>query len=127
MPSHEFFCTDCAVIQELTCSIKEDPPKNVPCPHCDQVMTKIYDNCYFVLKGTGWAGKDLKALEYASGETQDKTEQEISDRNRMSRISKEVLEVRRKGRKARDELIREKPQKWADYREARAKGVRHDE
>lgn len=54
MPTYEYFCENCNLLDEKQHSIKENPTFN--CPSCDGEMSRVIaSNTSFILKGQGWA------------------------------------------------------------------------
>lgn len=123
MPRYEFVCDGCGCVEEFIRSIREGPPKDIDCSICFEPMRHVMA-CNFILKGTGWPGKDAKSREYAVAKSKETCDAEHAEQQRDQRLVDEVLEVRRKGRKATDTLKRDNPQKWKDYSDALKRGAR---
>lgn len=127
---YEFICDECGAEQEFYKSIKEGPPKKVLCTECTaasggaKVFMRHVLGGNFILKGEGWAGKDLKKAERKNAEANEQTEAMLKRDADNQRIVEEVTEVRRKGKAATDQLKRDKPQKFKDYESAMAEGYR---
>ena len=57
MPTYDFVCDTCGTEREVVQSIKEEGGPSC----CNQMMRrKISGGGGFILKGTGWAGQDIK-------------------------------------------------------------------
>jgi len=57
MPTYTYKCKPCDIVVEQIHGMKEDP--NVLCGECGDPMDKIITNCNYVLKGSGWVGRDI--------------------------------------------------------------------
>lgn len=126
---YEFICDDCGTSKEFQRPMSEGPPKVVICDVCTdsgdkEVFMRHEFGGNFILKGDGWAGKDLKQREYKSSESAEQTEHQLNEDNRNQRIVEEVSAERRKGSKASREFQKHNPQKMVDYDAAIKKGYR---
>lgn len=121
MALYEFKCSECENVEQFRKSIKEGPPKKVICKCGNEMCQNFCTN--FVLKGNGWPGKELKKANYESGKSIEKINHDYDEMNRDKRIVNEVTAIRRKGRKARDQFVKDHPQKWKDYIDAVKKGT----
>lgn len=119
---YEFIC-ECGNKLEFNNPIKEGPPKEVWCEKCNNKMTQEFCT-NFVLKGDGWAGKDLKKRNYEASREKEKMEAQFSEDARNQRIVNDVTDIRRKGKKATEKLKKDNPQKFKDYQDAMKKGYR---
>ncbi len=120
---YEFICDNCGNKKEFFNPISEGPPKEVTCDQCNDFMRHVFGG-NFILRGTGWPGKDLKAAERAMDQSREKNEAQASEDNSKQRIVEEVTAERRKGREATRKLKEEKPQKMTDYKKAIKDGYR---
>ncbi len=120
---YEFQCSGCGEVKEFFASIHDGPPSDVKCIQCGWLMIHQL-SCNFILKGDGWAGKDLKKSETAREVAREKNDAQLDEDNRSQRVVDEVMDVRRQGKKASEQLKKDKPQKIAEYREATKKGYR---
>ncbi len=78
----------------------------------------------FILKGHGFPGKDLKRLQHEAGKEREKDEQKQIELRRDQINANEVLRTRRKGRKAVEQLKRDRPEKWKQYNKSMKKGIK---
>ena len=59
MPVYAYRCESCQISFDRVLALKDyRSPQN--CPSCDEVAVKAVTPVGFVLKGDGWAGKNLK-------------------------------------------------------------------
>src|SRR5690606_30566312 len=119
---YEFYCDKCNINKEINKPMK-DGPGIVICDNCDTKMNQVF-GANFILQGDGWPGKDMKKRSYESEKNKEMIDHTHAEMNREQRVVDEVMEVRRKGRKATEQLKKENPQKWNDYLGAMKKGVR---
>jgi len=91
------------IIKESESPISKGPPETI-CD-CGQKMFQEFGG-NFILCGDidSWAGKSLKKRKYESAKSKEKMENTISENDRDQRVVNEVMEARRKGRKAVSEL-----------------------
>ena len=63
MPTYCYACDKCNTEKEIEHSIKEDP--EIKC-ECGNIMNRkvVFNTTGFILKGSGWAGKDAKEKNY---------------------------------------------------------------
>ena len=120
---YEFECPECGQMEEFFNSIHDGPPGEVSCAHCEVLMHHNMGG-NFVLKGDGWAGKDMKKSESATVQAKEESEHQIAEDKRNQRIVDEVTKTRRKGSRATQMLESSQPQKMKDYQEAIKKGYR---
>ena len=119
---YHFSCNDCEITVEINRSMDKGPGKK-RCPECKKTMCQEFGG-NFILKGEGFPGKDLNKRKYKAAEAREKNDQEYIDQGREQKVVDEVMNVRRKGKKAKEELQKDKPQKWKEYIDASKKGVR---
>lgn len=118
---YEFKCKN-GHLREYCISIKYGPPINVKCD-CGESMSQEFGT-NFILKGDGWAGKDLKKNEYESKQSVEQMENMISEDDRAQRIANEVAEVRRNGKAAVKQFKADNPQKYKEYTQGLKKGIK---
>lgn len=58
---HEYECTECGEITEVQQDIKDPILPGTVCKKCNGYAKKIVSRSHFVLRGTGWPGKNNKA------------------------------------------------------------------
>jgi putative FmdB family regulatory protein len=127
---YEFHCDGCGEEKEFFKSIKDGPPKKVICPRCTakaggkKIFMRHVMGGNFILKGDGWAGKDLKRAERQNAIATEETEAMLKRDADNQRIVEEVTEIRRQGSAATEQLKRDKPQKFKDYESALSEGYR---
>lgn len=127
---YEFHCDECGDDREFFRSIKDGPPKKVICPRCtakaggEKTFMRHIMGGNFILKGDGWAGKDLKKAERQNAIATEETEAMLKRDADSQRVVEEVTEVRRQGSKATEALKRDNPQKFKDYESAVSEGYR---
>ena len=128
---YEFTCDVCHGQKEFFKPIAEGPPKKVLCGKCTvierkKVFMRHEFGANFILKGDGWAGKDLKKREYDNDKANADTEAMLQRDKNNKRVVEEVMEVRRQGSEATRRLKKDKPQKVKDYQDAIGQGYRAD-
>lgn len=122
MPTYEFEC-DCGLVYQEHRSIKEGPPENPTCK-CGEKMRRLYSP-NFILKGEGWAGKDIKKSSYQHAQWKEKEQQKQQDEKSDQVLANEVLKVRRKGSKAVEQYQKEHPDSYKRYvKNMREKGIK---
>ncbi len=96
MPTYIFLCDDCELYDEVYASLKDGPP-NHKCLNCNLDMYQDFSaSGGFILKGSGWAGKDIKREN--GGETSaEESERYMSELDDIENEQAEVLNERRKG------------------------------
>lgn len=75
MPTYDFKCRECDHVKEFRMGIRESCEAHPQCPECttglmDKTFIAANYQCQFVLKGTGWTGKDLKEKRYRKKRSQ---------------------------------------------------------
>jgi len=121
--NYYFICDNCGHNTEFKKSMKEGPPYNVDCDQCSKQMRhELGGN--FILKGNGWPSKDINKSQYLSGQMREENDQKHLEDQRNNRLVDEVLQVRRKGKKAMKQFSTDNPQKIKDYKSALKKGYR---
>ena len=120
---YHFLCDNCELVKEESASIQDGPPKEVICPECFAPMYQEFGG-NFVLKGDGWAGKDLKKTDYCIRQAAEEDEQKQSDVKTKKYHASKVLSERRKGRKHWRKWRDENKAKFKDYKKALKEGIR---
>ena len=120
---YEFECEKCGNIEDINAPMKDGPHKKIVCPTCGAFMNRLFC-ANFILLGEGWAGKDLKKKDYEGGKAREEVEHRLNQDKSDQKLVKDILQVRRQGRKATEQYKKDNPTKWKDYQKALKRGVR---
>lgn len=122
MPRYEFKC-DCGKVKDIIRPIAEGPPDIMIC-ECGKEMGRVF-SCEFILRGGGWAGKELRAEKAGYTHEDAETMERKRDENRAAQETQdEVLAERRKGKEHYKRYKKNNQSKIEKYRKNLQKGIR---
>jgi putative FmdB family regulatory protein len=124
MPIYEFKCHECGHMDSVFAHISEGPPKEFICTEC---QAEMYQNWAagggFILKGNDWAGKDIKRSSDIGHMHESAEEILREDKDKQKEVD-EVVDVRRQGTSAVNDLKKRNPKKWERYSKASEEGYK---
>lgn len=123
MPLYEMNC-ECGHGEDVFASFSEGPPSGVECSECGEEMYQNFGaSAGFILKGQGWAGKEISSRGDV-GRLEEQADEILHQDKRKQEEVQEVTDIRRQGTAARKDLQKKNPEKWNRYVEATKEGYK---
>lgn len=117
-------CDKCSCEELYEAPIKEGPPQDLPCAHCDDGIMRNQFGTNFVLKGENWPGKEVKKKERRMDKEVECDQERHHQHKNTQSLQDEVLAERRKGRNHYREWRRKHPSKARRYTENLNRGIK---
>jgi len=127
MPVYAMMCEVCSNYKEVTRTLKQGAPTRMKCEFCDTKMYQDYSQGGgFILKGDGWAGKEISQDNAGTINTasRDRNEAEAAEYDSARAEMAEVDKARSGGHKKSKEFAQSNPDKMKRYWANMNKGMK---